>query len=154
MDIFHFGHVVYLACADRLTGWLILYHLKPDHATTSKLMFICWHLFQTYGAPDKFSTDSGPPFASSIFQEFLQTWCVRYRLTTVTYLQNNGWAELTVKTVKRIVNGNTASPQGSFGNDNIAQAILQYQNTPFQGIGQSPEQLLLPHWFCDSVGNK
>ena len=34
MDIFHIGHVVYLACADRLTGWLILYHqnqVMPPH---------------------------------------------------------------------------------------------------------------------------
>ena len=125
MDIFHVGHVAYLACADRLTGWLILYHLKPGHATTSKLMSIFRHQFQTYGTPDKPSTDGGLPFVSSIFQEFLQTWCVRHRLSSVVYPQSNGRAELAVKTVKRIVNGNTG-PQGSFDNDNVARAILQY----------------------------
>ena len=46
MDIFHVGHVAYLACADRLNVWFILYHLKPGHANTSKLMSICWQLFQ------------------------------------------------------------------------------------------------------------
>ena len=85
MDIFHVGRVAYHACADRLTDWLILYHLKPSHATTSKLMSICRHLFQTYGTPDELSTDGGPPFTSSIFQEFLQTWCVRHRLSSVAY---------------------------------------------------------------------
>ena len=73
MDIFHIGHVAYLACADRLTGWIILYHLKPGHVTTSKLMSICQHLFQTYGTSDKFSTNGWPPFTSSIFQKFFQT---------------------------------------------------------------------------------
>ena len=62
MDIFHVGHVTYLACADRLTGWLILYHLKPGHVTTSKLMSICRQLFQTYDTPDEISTDAGQPF--------------------------------------------------------------------------------------------
>ena len=85
MGLFHVGHVAYLACADRLTGWLILYHLKPGHATTSKLMSICQHLFQTYGTPDEINTDGRPPFTSSIFQEFLQTWCVRHRLSSVAY---------------------------------------------------------------------
>ena len=65
MDIFHVGHVTYLACADRLTGWLILYHLKPGHATTSKLMSICRQLFQMYGTPEEISTDGGQPFTSS-----------------------------------------------------------------------------------------
>ena len=125
MDIFHFGHIAYLTCADRLTGWLILYHLKPGHATTSKLMSIYRHLFQTYGTPDELSTNGGPPFTPSIFQEFLQTWCVRHRLSSVAYPQSNSRTELTVKTRKRIVNGNTGS-QGSLDNDKVARAILQY----------------------------
>ena len=71
MDIFHVGHVAYLACADRLTDWFIMYRLKPSHTIASKLMSICRCLFQTYGTPDELSTDCGPPFTSSIFQEFL-----------------------------------------------------------------------------------
>ena len=31
MDIFHVGHVTYLACADRLTGWLISSETRPCH---------------------------------------------------------------------------------------------------------------------------
>ena len=62
MDIFPIGHVAYLACADRLTGWLILYHLKPCHTTTSKLMTICRQLFQAYGTPDELSTKGSSLF--------------------------------------------------------------------------------------------
>ena len=150
MDIFHVGHIAYLACADRLTGWIILYHLKAGHATTSELMSICRQLFQTYGTPEEISTDGGPPFTSSIFQEFLHTWCVRHRLSSVAYPQSNGRAELAVKTAKRIVNGNTDS-QGSLNNDKIAQAILQYRNTPIQGIGLSPAQILLHRRLRDFI---
>ena len=33
---------------------------------------------------------------------------------------------------------------------NVAQAILQYRNTPIQSIGLSPAQPLLHHQLCDS----
>ena len=150
MDIFHVGHVTYLACADRLTGWLILYNLKPGHATTSKLMSICRQLFQTYGTPEEISTDGGQPFTSTAFQEFLQTWGIKHRRSSVAYPQSNGRAELAVKTAKRIVNGNTDA-QGSLDNDKAARAILQYRNTPIQGIGLSPAQLLLHRRLRDSI---
>ena len=150
MDIFHIGPIVYLVCADRLTGWLILCHLKLGYATTYKLMSICQQLIQTYGTPDELNTDSSLSFTSSIFQEFLQMWCVKHRLSSVKYPQPNGQAELTVKTTKRIMNGNTG-PQGSLDNDNVSQAILQYRNTPIQSIGLSLVQLLLHCQLHDSI---
>ena len=122
MDIFHVDHVAYLTCVDRLTAWLILYHLKPDHATTSiKLCSSVGACSKHTASPEELSTDGRPPFTSSIFQEFLQTWRVRRRLSSVAYSQSNDRAELTVKTAKWIVNGNTG-PQGSLDNDNVARA--------------------------------
>ena len=150
MDIFHVGHIVYFACVDKLTSWLILYHLKPGHATTSKLMSIYWHLFQTCGTPDELSTNGEPPFTSSIFHEFLQTWCVRHRLSSVAYPQSNWQAEFEVKIAKRIVNENTG-PRGSLDKSNVARVILQYRNIPIQVIGLSPSQLLLHCWLHDSI---
>ena len=50
----------------------------------------------------------------------------------------------------RIVNGNTDT-QGSLDNDKAARAILQYRNTPIQGIGLSPAQLLLHRRLRDSI---
>ena len=117
------GHFAYIVCADRLTGRLILYLLKPGHATTSKLIFICRGLFNTYGAQKKLSSDAGPPFRFSLFQKFLKTWCVKNRLSSVIYPHSNGRPELAVKTTKRIVHGNT-DPQGSLDNNKAARAIL------------------------------
>ena len=69
---------------------------------------------------------------------------------SLAYPQSNGRAELAVKTAKRIVNGNTDA-QGSLDNDKAARAILQYRNTPIQGIGLSPAQLLLHRRLLDSI---
>ena len=77
-------------------------------------------------------------------------WCVKPRLSSVTYPQSNGQAELAVKTTKRIVNGNIG-PQGSLDNDNVAWAILQYRNTSIQSIGLSLAQLLLHRRLWDSI---
>ena len=51
IELFYVGYVAYLANADRLTGWLILYHLQSGHVTISKLMSICQQLFHTHMAP-------------------------------------------------------------------------------------------------------
>ena len=150
MDLFYIEDHTYLACADRLTIWLILYSLKPGHVTTTKLMSICRQLFQTYGAPEELSIDGSLPFTSSIFQDFLKMWHVKHRLSSVTYPQFNGLTVFAVKTTERRVKGNTG-PQVSLDNVNIARAILQYQNNPIQSISLSPVQLLLHYRLHDSI---
>ena len=72
MDLFYVGNPGYLACADRLTGWLILYHLSHWQANASRLISICWDIFQSYGAPEELSSDGGPLFTSLPFTQFLQ----------------------------------------------------------------------------------
>ena len=48
-DLFHVWNHGYLACTDRLTGWLILFYLSHRKATASRLISICqnisnlWH---------------------------------------------------------------------------------------------------------------
>ena len=122
-----------LACAIIITGWLILYYLKPSHTTKSKLM-ICQQLSQTYSTPDECSSKGGPPFTSCILQEFLQTWCVKHRLPSVTYPQSNGWAEFTVKTTRRILNGNSGI-QGSLDNDSVTRTSCSTQKSQSKKLG-------------------
>ncbi len=107
LDLFHAGGQTYLACADRLTGWLIIHHLNQGQANASSLISICRDIFQTYGAPEELSSDGGPPFKSSTFTQFLKDWAVKHRLSSAAYSQSNGRAELAVKTAKRIIIGNT-----------------------------------------------
>ena len=150
LDLFHVGRQTYLACADRLTGWLIIHHLNHGQANVSRLIFICRDIFQTYGAPEELSSDGGPPFKSSPFTQFLKDWAVKHRLSSAAYLQSNGRAALAVKTAKRIIIGNTRA-QGSLDNDRAARAVLQYRNTPIQNIGLFPAQQLLHRRLRDFV---
>ena len=149
MDLFYVGHHAYIACADRLTGWLILYHLEPGQATLSWLISICQDLFCTYGTPEELSTNGGLSFTSDVFQQFLSIWGVRHRLSIVAHQQLNGHAELAIRVAKKIVYS-LVGTHGSLDNDKANQAILQYHNTPIQGIGLSPAQLL-HHQHCDWI---
>ena len=120
-----------------------------DKLMPSRLILICQDIFQTYGTPEELSSNGGPPFTSLPFKQFSQDWAVKHRLSSVAYPQSNGQAELTDKSTKRIITGNTA--QGSFDNDHATRAILQYKNTSIQNIGLSPAQLLLHCRLLDFV---
>ena len=150
MDLFYVGNHGYLACANRLTGWPILYHLTHGQANASRLISICRDIFQSYGAPEELSSDGRPPFTSLPFTKFLRDWAVKHWLSSAAYPHSNGQAELAVKSAKRIISGNTRT-QGSLDNDCAARAINQYRNTPIQNIGLSPTQLLLQRRLCDFI---
>ena len=89
MDMFNVDQVSHLACADRFSGWLIIYHFRPGQAIAQRRISICLELFQTYGAAEELSSDGGSVFTSYAFQNFLTTWGVDHRLPPV---QRMGWA--------------------------------------------------------------
>ena len=99
---------------------------------------------------EEFSSDGGSQFISEEFKEFLKTWGVSQRLSSVDYPQSNGRAENSVKSSKRMIMSN-ARPNGSLDTDRFAKAILQYRNTPFPDLGLSPAQLLFHRQLRDSV---
>ena len=84
----------------------------PTKVTSQTLISTLRALFIAYGIPEEISTDGGPQFTSTTFQNFLSEWGVRHRKSSVEYPQSHGRAELGVKTAKRIIMGNT-SPDGS-----------------------------------------
>ena len=132
--------IVHVSRLCRQAHWMA--HSVLYQAVASRLISICREIFQTYGAHEELSTDGWPPFSGYSFQQFLKYWAVKQRISSIAYLQSNGWAKLAVKTAKRLIRDCTGH-QGSLDNDMAAQAILQYRKIPIQGIGLSPAQLLL-----------
>ena len=61
----------YLAYADRLTGWLILYHPSYKQTNVLRLISIWRDIFQSYGTPELLRSDGGPPFTSLLFTQIL-----------------------------------------------------------------------------------
>ncbi len=68
------------------------------------------------------------------------------RVSSVGYPQSE--AELTVKSPKRILTGNTG-PSGSVNTEKVRRSLLRYKNTPLQGVAASPAQLVLGRQLGD-----
>ena len=86
--------------------------------------------------------DGGPNISSTEITTFLNQWATKWRISSAYYPKSNGRAELAVKSMKRLIRGNTGI-QGKLNTDNLAKALLQYRNTPLKGYSKSPAQLLL-----------
>ena len=115
MDLFYVRQFAYLICVTRVSSWFILYHLKPGHATTSKLILICQILFHIYGAPEE--------HIQAISEIPKNMLCEAQTIFSSISQISKSRAELAVRTTKKIVNSNT-EPQCSLDNDKVAKAIL------------------------------
>ncbi|XP_064113430.1 uncharacterized protein K02A2.6-like [Macrobrachium nipponense] len=95
-DMFqHDGHM-YMAYADRLTGWLELAHF-PHGTSSSHIKTQLHRYFARWGAPEQISTDGGTNLASEEMEgEFFKLWGVSVRLSSAQYPESNGRAEAAV----------------------------------------------------------
>lgn len=148
-DLFSSNGHEYLIYADRFTGWVeIVYFSVTPNSSAIKDAFRSF--FQQFGVPEELAMDGGPNISSTEITTFLKQWATKWRKSSAYYPQSNGRAELAVKSMKRLIRGNTGI-QGKLNTDKMAKALLQYRNTPLQGCNKSPAQLLLGRKLRDSV---
>ena len=84
-------------------------------------------------------------------QSFLKNWGIQCRQSSAYYPKSNGRAEAAVKTMKKVIDGNTG-PHGSINTDSIVKSLLQYRNTPLKHIDKSPAaQILLGRKLRDGI---
>ena len=104
----------------------------------------------TFGVPEEFASDGGPPLDSHKMLGFLRRWGVRIRRSSAYYPQSNGRAESAVKSMKRILTTNI-SQSGSLDTDTVAKALLLHRNTPPPDMGLSPAELLFGRNITDHM---
>lgn len=117
-DYFQYKGVNYLMVVDRYSNWPII---ERAHNEAQGLIDCLRRTFVTYGILDELS--------SSATRQFLKTWAVHHRLSSVAFPHSNCSAEVGVKTVKGLIKDNTG-PHGELETDALQRAILQYRNTP------------------------
>ena len=94
-----------------------------------------------YGVPEELASDGGPKFEATLTKEFLQSWGVHHRLSSVAFPHSNYRAEVGVKSAKRIITNNTG-PNSCLDIDTVQRAILLYRNTPDPTTKLSPAFIL------------
>ena len=148
-DLFEINKTMYLVYADRLTGFVELAYF-PSSPTSSVIINTLREYFHRWGVPEEISLDGGPNLNSLEMKTWLKSWGVQQRLSSAYYPQSNGRAEAAVKSMKRLLLGNTGS-RGNLNTDELAQALLQHRNTPVRGLELSPAQLALGRNLRDTV---
>ena len=151
-DFFDYGGRHYLVVGDRLSGWTEV--LSSTAGTpiggSAGLVRHLRSFFSTFGVPQELSSDGGPEFTAGQTEEFLQLWGVKHRISSVSFPQSNGRAEVAVKTAKRLLQSNTG-PTGSLDHDRFLRAMLQLRNTPDPDCNLSPAQIIFGRPLRDSL---
>ena len=87
----------------------------------------------------KLWSDGGPQFKSDEFLAFLRDWDISNGRSSPHHSQSNGYAESTVKSMKKLIAGSWSS--GLFNPDKFGKALLLFRNAPMSG-GASPSQIV------------
>ena len=148
-DLFEKEGYQYLAYADRLTGFVELGYFSSS-VPSSAIINTLREFFQRWGVAEEISLDGGPNLSFKEVKDWLKSWGVKIRPSSAYYPQSNGRAEVAVKTLKRLLQGNTGS-KGTINTDNVAKALLQYRNTPLRDVNKSPAQLALGRDLRDGI---
>ena len=147
-DIFEESGYKYLAYADRLTRFVELAYF-PTNTSSKAIIKTIRKFFQIWGIAEEISADGGPNLSSREIKEWLESWGVKLRLSSAYFPKSNGRAEAAIKSLKRLLKGNTE--RGVISNDKIAKALLQHRNTPLCDIEKSPAELAIRISLRDSV---
>ena len=131
---FHSGRVL-LVVVDYFSNFIEVNSLSSE--TSKSVIRDVMAIFSRFGVPDTLVTDNGPCFASSVFAKLADQWNFEDVTSSPRYPQSNGKAENAVRNVERLFAKCRAAGVSEF------QALLDWWNTPSEGMDSSPAQHLL-----------
>ena len=118
--------------------WSSYFEVQELHRTTSSSVINAFKVqFARHGIPDTLVTDNGTQFTSAEFDAFATKWDFTHCTSSPRYPQSNGKVENAVKTCKALLKKAKAD------NTDPLLALLDWRNTPTEGIGTSPAQRLM-----------
>ena len=110
--------------------------LKDDLTSTNIISKLKAHIAR-YGIPEKIISDNGPQLVSKEFQHFCSTYTIQHETISPGNSKSNGQSEAAVKIAKNLMK------KCNLNSEDPYIALLNYRNTPQEGIDYSPAQRLM-----------
>ena len=126
---------------DRYSGWPLVHYFPKTTATSKGLVDALRDCFMIFCVPEELSSDGQSTYTRQETSDFLKVWGVRHRLSSTYFPHSNTRAELGVKAMKRLMR-DTMGLRCSLNNKSFARALLMFRNTPMQGVGLFPAQIV------------
>ena len=134
-DLFTVSGKNYLTVVDYYSDFVEVGELED---TTSRAVIqVLKEQFSRHGIPDTVVSDNGSQYSSQEFHEFSLSWEFNHVTSSPHYPKSNGKAESSVKTVKQLFKKADRDGKDPW------LSLLDYRNTPTEGIGDSPAQRLM-----------
>ena len=127
-DLFKWNGSWYVTMVDHFSDWIEVDKLGSDTTASNVIEKTKGH-FARFGIPEKVLTDNGPQYTSAEFKNFAKTWGFQHVTRSPYHEQATGKAESSVKIAKSFLK-----------KANLPEALLEYRNTPQQGLTHSPAQ--------------
>ena len=135
VDLFELNRKEYMITVDYYSNFWEIDRLAST--TSLAVVLKLKNHFARYRCPDRLIRDNGPQFVSSEFRKFAHDWDFEHRTSSPGNSKANGKVESAVKTAKNLLRKALSA-----GTDPYI-AILDYRNTPTQGMESSPAQRLM-----------
>ena len=146
-DYFSYNNADYVVIVDRYSNWPMVFKSESGaHGLVKRLR----EVFVTFGVPEELTSDGGPQFTAWKTKQFLESWGVHHRISSVANPHSNSRAEIAVKTVKRMLMDNTG-PSGSIDVDKFQKAMLIYRNSIDPETKASPALVLFGRPIRDAI---
>ena len=135
VDLFKFNKTNYLIIVDYFSGF---WEVDPlENTTASHIIRKMKMQFSRYGIPDICVSDNGPQFTAHEYKQFSKQWKFELVTTSPRYPKSNGKVENAVGAAKRLMKKAKKNSSDAY------LALLDYRNTPTQGLDTSPAQRLM-----------
>ena len=134
VDLFILERQTFLIAVDYYSGYFEVQDLSST--TGNRVITVLKTWFARHGIPVTLVSDNGPPFNSREFESFSREWDFHHITSSPRHPQSNGRVENAVKSCKSLLMKARADKRDPL------LALLEWRNTPTEGMHASPSQLL------------
>ena len=134
-DLFSLKSKDYIVLVDYYSDYIEVSPLTDT--TSSSIVKFLKVQFSRHGIPDVLVSDNGPQYISNEFAQFANEWEFRHLSSSPHHQKANGKAESAVKIAKNLFK------KALRDNKDPWLALLDFRNTPTQGMQTSPVQGLM-----------